>query len=176
MPQIPQKIVEQMAKRPGYQQEVASAGIFLRNGLGLKTKTIKGLISKKMKQDKNADEWSLFESIFSVIYKHKYEDNFNFSYHAPADDEELSYVLDEPSEYGETVFAFWRLPDKQWVVYIVSGRTKNVFNLLPGAFGCRPGSEKNISVFTADLKDWSKIIYEGAEEPVYEYIERLLGT
>jgi hypothetical protein len=176
MPQIPQKIVEQMAKRPGYQQEIASAGIFLRNGLGLKQKTLKGLVAKKMKQDKEADEWSLFESIFTVIFKHKYQDDFTFSYYAPANKEELSYVLNEPSEYGETVLAFWRLPDHEWQVFIVAGRDEKVFKLLPGKFVCQPGSEKGISVYTANLKEWAIMFCSGTEEPVLEYVEALLGT
>jgi hypothetical protein len=175
MPKIPEHVVEQMSKRPGYQQEVASAGMFLRNGLGLTTKTIKGLVANKKKENKEADEWSLFESIFTVIYQHKYSEDFTFSYYAPADKDELSYVLNEPSEYGETVLAFWRMPDKQWTVFIVAGRHEEVFSLLPGKFVCQPGSQKGISVFTADLKEWSKMFYEGAEQPVYEYLEGLLG-
>lgn len=174
MPKIPQKIVKQMAKRPGYQQEIASAGIFLRNGLGLTTKTIKGLVAGQRKTNKDADEWSLFESIFTVIFKNKYQDDFTFSYYAPANEEELSYVLNEPSEYGETVLAFWRLPDHEWQVFIVAGRSEKVFKLLPGKFVCQPGSEKGISVYTADLREWSKMFYEGTEEPVYEFAEGLL--
>ena len=59
-------------------------------------------------------------------------------------------------------------------VWKVCGRSEKVFKLLPGKFVCQPGSEKGISVYTADLREWSKMFYEGTEEPVYEFAEGLL--
>jgi hypothetical protein len=175
MPKIPSKIIKQMAKRPGYQQEVASAGMFLRNGLKLTTKTVKGLVAKKLKSDKEADEWSLFLSIFDVIADHNYPDH-SFNFYAPTDMDGLEHLIDTLPPYTGTSCIFWRkLASKDWVVHILHPRNEEALHLMPPMFECKPGPTDDLYIFTADLKEWAAHVYAGTEGPVYDYIGGLLG-
>jgi hypothetical protein len=175
MPKIPSKIVEQMAKRPGYQQEVASAGMFLRNGLKMATKTVKGLVANKLKADKEADEWSLFLSIFDVIADHAYPDH-SFNFYAPTDMEGMLHLIDTLPPYTGTSCIFWRrLDNKEWVVHILHPRDEEAWHLLPSTFECKPGPTDDLSIFTVNLKEWAAHVYKGNEAPIYDYIGGLLG-
>jgi len=176
MPQIPEFMVKQMAKRPCYQEEISSSTAFL-SGLGLTGKTVRTVLAgmRAIAKTKEIDNWDLMTKLIKEILTLRGYDFEGVSISViPRDEKEVQkwVIGSNLNPYDLTLFFTGTK------VVLLHDKTPGVFELMPAEFCClgpteMPGYDGFCNMFSAPIKAWAAALTAPVNEGVVSYLREI---
>lgn len=176
MPQIPEFMVKQMAKRPCYQEEISSSTAFL-SGLGLTGKTVRTVLAgmRAIAKTKEIDNWDLMTKLIKEILTLRGYDFENVSISViPRDEKDIQkWVIGSNLEPYDLTLFFTKS-----TVVLLHDKTEGVFELMPAGFAClgpteMPGYNGFCNMFSSSIKEWAAALAAPVSKGVVDYLQEI---